>query len=154
MNTLILHPTALSQWHALINEAQASTHLILDEPTESYLVFLLMRFTEGRRLMDSVIALDFVEAMRRSQNRQAELLRDIGDKSLLFCGLFPGMARRRHVSTDYFSDMGQAAYLSAGELQANEWSRLCLRLGAEFSALKRILQAMHRPVNEIEARYQ
>lgn len=39
MKKLILHPTELSQWHALVNEAQATTDLILNESTESYLVF-------------------------------------------------------------------------------------------------------------------
>ena len=47
MNKLILHPTDISQWHALVNEAQAATRLILNENTESYLVFLLMRFSQG-----------------------------------------------------------------------------------------------------------
>ena len=44
MNKIILHPTETSQWHALVNEAQAASRLILNEDTESYLVFLLMRF--------------------------------------------------------------------------------------------------------------
>ena len=39
MNTLILHPTDMSQWHALVYEAQANTQIILPENSESYLVF-------------------------------------------------------------------------------------------------------------------
>ncbi|MFW2572511.1 hypothetical protein, partial [Legionella sp. 29fVS95] len=117
MKPLILHPTELSQWHALVNEAQASTSLVLNENTESYLVFLLMRFSQGTKLIESVIALDFLESMNNPRRRQLELLRDVGDKSLLFCGLFPGIAERRHLSLDYFADMGQAAYLTMGELQ-------------------------------------
>ena len=142
MKKLILHPTDTCQWHALVNEAQASTRLVLDENTESYLVFLLMRFSQGSKLIESVIALDFLESMRSPRYRQVELLRDVGDKSLLFCGLFPGIAKRRHVSLEYFSDMGQAAYLTAGEMQASHLAELFLTLSSKFLALQQVLQAM------------
>lgn len=142
MKRLILHPTDMSQWHALVNEAQAATHLVLNENTESYLVFLLMRFSQGPKLIESVIALDFLEAMRRSRTQQVDLLRDVGDKSLLFCGLFPGVAKKRHVSLSYFSDMGQAAYLTVGELQSNQSADLYFELSAQFHRLMQILEAM------------
>mgnify|MGYP000175567770 CR=1 FL=1 len=142
MKKLILHPTDTSQWHALVNEAQASTRLVLNESTESYLVFLLMRFSHTTQLIESVMALDFLESMRAPGNRQIELLRDVGDKSLLFCGLFPGMAVRRHVRLEYFSDLGQAAYLTVGELQESQSAELYFQLSAQFIALQQILQAM------------
>ncbi|RUR13807.1 hypothetical protein [Legionella sp. km772] len=142
MKQLILHPTDISQWHALVNEAQAATRLVLNENTESYLVFLLMRFSQGPKLIESIVALDFLESMRKSRLHQVELLREVGDKSLLFCGLFPGMARKRHVSLNYFSDMGQAAYLSVGELHASETADLYFQLSAQFVSLQQILQAM------------
>lgn len=142
MKKLILHPTDTSQWHALVNEAQALTSLILNENTESYLVFLLMRFSQSTQLIESVIALDFLESMHASGKRQVELLRDVGDKSLLFCGLFPGMAIKRHVRLDYFSEMGQAAYLSVGELEARESADLYFQLSAQFMNMQQILQAM------------
>lgn len=142
MKQLILHPTDISQWHALVNEAQASTRLILNENTESYLVFLLMRFTQGPKLIESVVALDFLESMRKPRQLQLDLLRDVGDKSLLFCGLFPGMAEQRHVSLSYYSDMGQAAYLTVGELQDKPAADLYFQLSEQFVTLKQILQAM------------
>lgn len=142
MKQLILHPTDISQWHALVNEAQAATRLVLNEHTESYLVFLLMRFSQGPKLIESVIALDFLESMHKPRMRQKELLRDVGDKSLLFCGLFPGIAERRHVSLSYFSDMGQAAYLTVSELQDNDSANLYVQLSQQFINLQQILQAM------------
>ncbi|WP_040916144.1 hypothetical protein [Legionella tunisiensis] len=146
MKPLILHPTELSQWHALVNEAQASTSLILNENTESYLVFLLMRFSQGTKLIESVIALDFLESMNNPRRRQLELLRDVGDKSLLFCGLFPGIAERRRLSLDYFADMGQAAYLTIGELHDRQSGDLYLQLSAQFLHLQQILRAMRGDV--------
>ena len=142
MNKLILHPTDTSQWHALVNEAQASTRLVLNENTESYLVFLLMRFSQATQLVESVIALDFLESMQALGKRQIELLREVGDKSLLFCGLFPGMANKRHVKLEYFSGMGQAAYLTVSELQDSESANLYSQLSAQFLTMQQILQAM------------
>jgi hypothetical protein len=142
MKQLILHPTDVSQWHALVLEAQAATQLILNEHTESYLVFLLMRFTQGTKLIESVIALDFLHAMRTTRRHQLELMRDVGDKSLLFCGLFPGIAERRRVSLSYFSDLGQAAYLTLGELHPRATGELYVQLSEQFNRLQQILQAM------------
>ncbi|WP_058482864.1 hypothetical protein [Legionella spiritensis] len=150
MKKLILHPTEISQWHALVNEAQAATRLILNENTESYLVFLLMRYTQGPRLIESVIALDFLESMNNTGRRQVELLRDVGDKSLLFCGLFPGMAKKRKVSLNYFTDMGQAAYLTVSELQESQLADLYSELSAQFLTLQNILQAMRHEGLELD----
>ena len=154
MKKLILHPTDTSQWHALVNEAQASTRLLLNENTESYLVFLLMRFSQTTQLIESVMALDFLESMHAPGKRQVEILRDVGDKRLLFCGLFPGMAVKRHVRLDYFSDMGQAADLTVGELQDSESADLYFQLSAQFTTMQQILQAMrgdYSPLAEIDS---
>ena len=146
MKKLILHPTDTSQWHALVNEAQVSKNLVLNENTESYLVFLLMRFSQTTKLLESVIALDVLESMNAFGKRQIELLRDVGDKSLLFCGLFPGMASKRRVSLEYYSDMGQAAYLSVAELEHGQPDRqsdgLFFQLSEQFSAMQQVLHAM------------
>ena len=147
MKKLILHPTDISQWYALVNEAQAATRLVLNENTESYLVFMLMRFSQATKLIESVIALDFLESMRTPGRRQVELLRDVGDKSLLFCGLFPGMASKRHVRLDYFSDLGQAAYLTVSELEENKSADLFSELSAQFLTMQHVLQAMRGEEN-------
>ncbi|MDX2345745.1 MAG: hypothetical protein QNK11_02575 [Legionella sp.] len=142
MSQLILHPTDMSQWHALVNEAQASTQLILPENTESYLVFLLMRFSQSPELAESVLAMDFLNAMQAGGTQQIELLREVGDKSLLLSGLFPGLAEKRHVQLSYFSDMGQSAYFTVSELEVTEMAELYQELGHQFVDLMRILKAL------------
>ena len=142
MKTLILHPTDTSQWHALVYEAQAATQLILTENTESYLVFLLMRFSQTTHLMESVISMDFLESMNLSGRQRVDKLQDVGDKSLLLCGLFPGIAKKRCVGLSYFSGMGQAAYLTVSELQDRELADLYLQLSNQFTTMQQILQAM------------
>ena len=142
MSQLILHPTDMSQWHALVNEAQASTRLILHENMESYLVFLLMRFSQSPELAESVLAIDFLNAMQTAGTRQIDELRAVGDKSLLLCGLFPGIAEKRHVSLSYFTDMGQAAYLTVSEHQDAE-AALYHELSTQFTTLQSILNALN-----------
>ena len=145
MSQLILHPTDISQWHALVNEAQASTQLILPENTESYLVFLLMRFSQSPELAESVLAVDFLNSMQAEGSRQVGLLREVGDKSLLLSGLFPGIAEKRHVKLRYFTDMGQAAYLTVSELEGDEEAALYHELSRQFTQLKDILNALGLP---------
>jgi hypothetical protein len=142
MKSLVLHPTEISQWHALVYEAQATTQIILTENTESYLVFMMMRFTQTTQLLESVVSMDFLEAMQLSGKRRVEELQSVGDKSLILCGLFPGLADRRRVGLEYFSDMGQSAYLTVSELHESHLADLYYQLGHQFINLRQILQAM------------
>ena len=142
MKNLILHPTDISQWYALVTEAEMASHLNLNENTESYLVFLLQRFVQTPQLFESAVGMDFLTALHGPASLQIEQLKAVGDKSLLVCGLFPGLANRRQVSVKYYSQMGQAAYLTVSELQERASSELYLQLSQHFLNLQKILQAM------------
>lgn len=142
MKQLIVHPTATSQWYALINDAQVRRRLQLDEELESYLVFLLMRFTEQPEIADSILALDFLQSQHEVGQAQQELLRDVGDKCLLFSGLFPGLAKRRRVDSDYFVTLGQSAYATLSQMEVKKTAVLFSGLCQEFICLKDILQAI------------
>jgi hypothetical protein len=142
MSQLILYPTDTSQWHALVNEAQVLTQLRLNQDTESYLVFLLMRFAHMTDWIDSVVALDVLESKLFRAKHKIEVLCEVGDKSLLFSGLFPGVARKRHVSPRYYADMGRAAYFTVSELHTRETAPLYQQLGQQFVSLQTILHAL------------
>lgn len=148
MKGLVLHPTELSQWQAIVNEAQVNTHLILNENMESYLVFLLLRFSQGPKLINSIIALDFLNSVKTDANQQIERLREVGDKSLLFSGLFPELAKKRNLSLNYFSDMGQFAYFAASGFQDNEWGDLFNQLGQQFLILQKVLHGLRMQKND------
>lgn len=150
MKKLILHPTDISQWYALIHEAQVSAQIRLDENIESYLVFLLQRFSQTPQLLESVMATDFLEAMQTGGKRQIEFLRAVGDKSLLLCGLFPGIATRRHVSIDYYTGMGRSAYLTISERQERPLSELYFQLSECFLGMQKILQSLRSEYHQIE----
>lgn len=109
MTQLVLQPTATAQWHDLVNEAQHAAHCQLDETLESYLVFLLERFSRRPEMLSRILARDYLEASSQPF-QQHEQLRDIGDHCLLFSGLFPQLAERRLVRISYFVSLGRSAY--------------------------------------------
>lgn len=139
---LILHPTDTSQWHALLNEAQAMRQCQLNEDVESYLVFLLMRFTEQPEVSSSILALDFLETQHEVGQQRFERLKEVGDKSLLFSGLFPGLAEKRRVQVDYFINLGQSAYGSISVMEDAHTNNLYACLCQEFVLLKELLNSM------------
>ena len=141
MNSLVLQPTEVAQWHALVSEAQVASHRNLEESLESYLVFLLMRFAGRPELARKVMALEFLQA-QREQSHKTDRLRDVGDQCLLFSGLFPQLAERRLVKVSYFVGIGQAAYDQLASLVDCHSDRLYGRLAEAFVAIMDVLQAM------------
>lgn len=101
MEKLVINPTSTAQWHALVNDASFKCNTQLTEEIESYVVFLLMRFQGESKIGGSIIALELLEGL----NLQA-----VGDKCLLFSGLFPGQAQKRRVRISYYVKAGQTAY--------------------------------------------
>lgn len=141
MKPLVLQPTDVAQWHALVAEAQAACQLSLDEVLESYLVFLLMRFAERPDLARRVMALEFLEAQRQDAH-QADRLRDVGDHCLLFSGLFPQLAEARLVRVSYFVRIGRSAYDQLAVLLDRKRDQLYGRLADAFVAVMDVLHAM------------
>lgn len=143
MRSLILHPTSIAQWHALLAEAQKSCAIHLKEDIESYLIFLLMRFIDNPAIASSIVGLDFLYGYQElTQLRQQRLLKEVGDKCLLFAGLFPGRAVKRRVKISYFVKLGQTAYSLVSQYSAQE--ELFTKLCWQFPTLMDVLQAMRK----------
>lgn len=141
MKSLVLQPTDVAQWHALVSEAQAASQQNLDELIESYLVFMLMRFTGQPDIAHSLMALDFLDAQQDS-SQKPDKLRDVGDQCLLFSGLFPQLAERRLVRVSYFVNIGRTAYDQLSSLVDCRNNRLYGRLAEAFVGIMDVLQAM------------
>lgn len=137
MQEIIIQPTSLAQWHQLIEEAQCSRDLNLPEELESYLVYLLMRFTDKTQFAQSVLAIDFLQGKRPQE---------VGDKCLLLSGLFPKSAQRKNVGEHYFVNLGQCAYEHSGL----SGSDLCTLLSEEFLALMHVLRATRQIDEKID----
>lgn len=105
-----IDPSSTCSWQKLIQEALSKSNHCLTEDLESYLIFLLIRFTNNTRLADSLLALEYLESQSLSGNNQHEHLRDLGDKCLLFAGFYPEQAHKKLVSLPYFVNLGRGAY--------------------------------------------
>ncbi len=147
MPSLILHPSSTAQWHDLLGKAQQSSAIYLKEDLEAYLVFLLMRFTGEPSIVSSVLGLEFLQSYH--QEPQYYHLKDVGDKCLLFAGLFPGRAIKRRVKLSYFVKLGQMAYSTISHnlsIQEELFIKLCI----EFPKLMDVLHAMREFTSTVD----
>ncbi|MBI3773642.1 MAG: hypothetical protein HY272_13210 [Gammaproteobacteria bacterium] len=142
MRGLVLEPTATAQWQALVTEAETLAHRPLDENLESYLVFTLMRFTQQPALASSILSLEFLNGLQQSGHLRQEQLRDVGDKCLLFSGLFPHLAKRRLVKISFFVDLGRSAYQQVQCVSPTGMAQLYGQLATDFVSLMDVLHAM------------
>lgn len=142
MDKLILQPTDTAQWLSLVSEAQGERAIQLPQDIESYLVFLLMRFSGRPEMANSVLALEYYEAAQDLSSHNYDSLQEVGDKCLLFSGLFPERAQRRQVNVSYFVDLGQHAYHVIALRERPDMARLFSDLSEQFPALMDVLQAM------------
>lgn len=140
MQSLLLHPTPTAQWRAIVHEAQAAADRHLDEDLESYLVFLLMRFTDRPEMVKAVLALEFLSGLASLGTLRRERLRDVGDQCLIYSGLFPRQAERRCVNLGYFVGMGRSAYQELSDVMQYQHSELFAQLARAFVVLMDILQ--------------
>jgi hypothetical protein len=138
MALLRLHPTPTAHWQALIQDAQEKLSLSLDEELESYLIFLLIRFTTENNL-PSHVAIEWLESFNHPESQQQENLRTIGDRCLIFSGLFPGVAEKRHVPIGYYVNIGRSAYYTLSGYKKSSLSSLFLHLHDNFVPLMDIL---------------
>lgn len=142
MQKIIIQPTEIAHWYSLVNEAQVLSDCDLGEEIESYLVFLLMRFHKNTSFVDSILALDFFASEQAKGSHKLNLYQELGDKSLLFSGLYPEQAHKRHVNLDYFIDMGRGAYATCASLDNENASALFYDLSIDFLKMRDVLYAI------------
>jgi len=141
-NLVINHSTA--QWQSLVRDAEELNGVQLDEELESYLVFLLMRYTECTQLAARVMALEYLNGAQTFGNERKERMRDVGDQCLLFSGLFPRRAERRRVRISYYVDLGRSAYQNVADMAQSAMASMFAQLSESFVSLMDTLQAMRR----------
>jgi hypothetical protein len=142
MPELLIHTSATAEWLSLVHEAEAAAALHLDEEMQSYLVFLLMRFTEQTELAASVLAVEYLQSMQASGRIGHDQLRNVGDKCLLYSGLFPERAERRRVKISYFVDLGRSAYQQLSDRMEHSAAAMYHHLADTFVSLMDVLQTM------------
>jgi len=139
MPKLVVNATSTAEWRALVSEAGKAAERRLDEELESYLVFLLMRFTSRPELVGRILALEYLRGLAAGGRARQAQLRDVGDQCLLYAGLFPEQARRRLVPVSYFVTLGRSAYDNLGTHLPQSLGALYQSLAEEFIALVDVL---------------
>ena len=142
MKQLVLEPTTQAQWRLLVHEAQSVCARRLDVVLESYLVFLLMRFTDKPEFTARIMAKEFLHSQNSSGRKQVDQLRDVGDQCLLFSGLFPQLAEKRLVRISYYVNLGKSSYHQLSGLLDRGSAMVYRHLSEAFVVLMDILQAM------------
>lgn len=149
MDKIVTSYTSTSQWRNLVTEASQACQISLSEDIESYLVFLLMRFTGSPQIAQKIMAIEYFHSINSFGTRRSEALRDVGDQCLLYSGLFPGRARRRRVRVSYYVNLGKSAYQTIAKHGKFQDSSLFTALALQFVPLMDVLQSM-REVNSRE----
>ncbi|OGT53925.1 MAG: hypothetical protein A3F17_02885 [Gammaproteobacteria bacterium RIFCSPHIGHO2_12_FULL_41_15] len=116
------YQSTISLWYDLMQGAQEKGDFYLQENVESYIVFLLMRFTERPEIANVVLAEDYLLASQRTGVMHHEKMRDVADGCLLHAGFYPDRSIRKNVSVNYFLDMGRIAYRSLTVLPERIWT--------------------------------
>lgn len=129
-------------WQALVRESAARSRCTLDEPREAYLVMVLLRYQREAGLLAHTFALDWLHAHAQVGRTRRDALRDVGDRCLLVAGLFPGLARRRRVSVDYFVDLGRGAYREVAEAGRSAYDALFGQLAQDYRQLVAVLSGL------------
>lgn len=142
MKTLVLEPTATAQWYSLVEEALRASSVYLSEELQSYLIFLLMRFTNRPEMINSVLALDFLQNIKTLTTENQNIIREVGDKCLLYSGFFPGSVKRKHVKISYYVTLGKQSYLTLSSACNQALSNLFANLSDHFVGLMDVLHSM------------
>lgn len=151
--------TAIAQWYELIKEAENRAEQAVEEDLEYYLVQMLQHFIDKPDIVSSIIALDYLIANDAVDTSRQQLLQDVGDKCLLFSGLFPEQAERRRVPVSYFVGLGEAAYYSVASFNQEHKAvaELYQSLGEHFVELMDVLLTVRQmnqdsnPINILQA---
>ncbi|WP_353572884.1 hypothetical protein [Candidatus Albibeggiatoa sp. nov. BB20] len=141
MDSLVLNSSETAQWHTLICDAEQTCHTHLGETLQSYLVFLLMRYTKKAHLVDTIVALEYLHSLEATGHHQEDCLQTLGDKCLLSVGLFPRLAQRRRVKMRYYVDMGVNAYSILATTSSKLKAELFDDLAQHFVVLMDVLHA-------------
>jgi hypothetical protein len=127
-------------WRDVVKGAEDRCQVTLHEEIESYLVSLLIRFTNKPELARAAIANGFLQAIQETELQRRYSLAMVGDQCLLLSGLFPGVAEKRHVKIRYFVDIGRSAYANI----SNTTSDLYGSLAMQFVMLMDVLQCINQ----------
>lgn len=142
--TLLTHETPVLLWQEVVKNAESHCSIVLNQDLEAYLISLLVRYTNKPEIAQQVFANAYLDALQKQQKHRSVLLQAIGDQCLIYAGLFPAQAEKRHVKLAYFVGLGQSAYSMVSPSTNDLYSVLALK----FVTLMDVLQSI-RPTTDM-----
>lgn len=137
---LLLDSSPIALWYDIVHEAETKCAITLRDDLESYLVFLLARYSNRPEIVKQIMATDFLAGMNFSLHQREVALQEVGDKCLIFSGLFPKVAEQRLVKISYFVNIGQAAYVTISKKRTDIYNALA----KQFVGLMDVLQSIRQ----------
>jgi hypothetical protein len=143
---LYLQPTELAHWHALVNEAQLKARHELGETLESYVVYLLMRFTQQPDISKTILAEDYLTAINSPRTNDGKL-QSVGDKCLILSGLFPDRNRQKGLPAEYIPKLGKSAFFALHQQESNNPNPDTVfgQLAHQFETVTRVIDYLRQP---------
>lgn len=135
---LLTSSTPIALWRDIIHDAEAACDVPLNEELESYLVFLMVRYTDKPEIIKKIVATDLLQGIHLSQNQRDLALQEVGDRCLLLSGLFPFLMQKRLVKMSYYVDLGRGAYDTISKKEDD----LYQLLAKQFVQLMDVLQCV------------
>jgi hypothetical protein len=141
--SLLMGTSSLAAWQEVIRTAEEDCAINLNKELESYLISLVMRYTDKPEVVQQILATAYFKAMEHKHLQRDAMLQNVGDQCLLFAGLFPRLADRRQVKLTYFVDLGRSAYASV----SHGTNDLYETLATQFVLLMDVLRSIRTPMD-------
>jgi len=138
---LLINVNPVTLWYDVIKDAEGQCAITLNEELEVYLISLLIRYTDKPEVAQQIFAKKFLEGFEQREKQRHFHLQNVGDQCLLYAGLFPRHAQKRHVKITYFVDLGRSAYANVSRVTNDLYSTLSF----QFVVLMDVLQSIRQP---------
>ncbi|MFZ2315716.1 MAG: hypothetical protein WAW86_08695 [Gammaproteobacteria bacterium] len=139
--SLLIANTDLVLWQDLVKKAEESCHIDLEKDLEAYLVSLLIHYMDKPELVKQLFAKTFLQALDLETHARDFALREIGDKCLIYSGLFPKSVYKKQVTISYFVHLGQSSYANVSNV-SKAATDIYQLLASQFVSLMDILQSI------------
>lgn len=133
---VILNDSKFKLLEELIQDAEKKCDTFLPREIESYMTSLLDRYLNQPDLADRLFATAYLQTKQYQHRERTLSLQIVGDECLLYAGLFPLQAEKKHVKIDYFIKLGRTAYHNISSCATDLYGSLA----AQFVLLTDILQ--------------
>lgn len=149
---LIVAASMQAYFREALDAAMRSSHIVITEPAQVYVVHLLNEFSRSEKAFAGVdhggkpVMVDMLERAYGADRAEAlRIFRHLGDTSLYLLGFFKESQKNRIVSHSYYQDIGSQAYQHASDLSriyAAQSAAIFSELAENFGSMILLLESI------------